>query len=268
VNEDGALLFEKLRFPGKKFTQRAKNGGGAWAYKLDGVRKVLYRLPEVVRASDVMICEGEKDADRVKSLKLSGHPSAPASGVTATTNFDGAGKWRPEYSPYFTGKHVVIFPDNDAVGKNHARQVAAWFSVCARHGLWNCLGWASRRCFRLPDLHNAEDLLSESADSTLETGEELCWSMRRKFLYSFTGHRLACRWPDSAWGKWFHLCAPKLARWLAVDLVLSLALGLPWAGFDVAPASRVAHHAGGQPRINPLAHGSVDRRQKSHNGGP
>src|SRR5205809_7696491 len=62
VNEDGVVLFEKLRFPGKKFTQRAAGPNEAWTYKLDGVRKVLYRLPEVVRASDVMICEGEKDA--------------------------------------------------------------------------------------------------------------------------------------------------------------------------------------------------------------
>jgi len=112
ADEDGTFLFEKLRYPGKKFSQRAKGVDGVWRYNLADVRKALYRLPEVVRASDVMICEGEKDADRVSALKLSGHPSAPQSRVAATTNFDGAGKWRQEYSPYFTGKHVVIFPDN------------------------------------------------------------------------------------------------------------------------------------------------------------
>ena len=47
-------------------------------------------LPEVVRASDVMICEGEKDTDRVAGLKLSRHQSAPSSQVAATTNFEGA----------------------------------------------------------------------------------------------------------------------------------------------------------------------------------
>jgi hypothetical protein len=108
--------------------QRAPGSNGVWTYKRDGVRKVLYRLPEVVRASDVIICEDEKDAERVATLKLSGHASAPLSRVAATTNFDGAGKWRPEYSPYFTGKHAVILPDNDPVGKNHARQIAALIS--------------------------------------------------------------------------------------------------------------------------------------------
>lgn len=36
----------------------------------------------------------------------------------------GAGKWRPEYNPYFEGKQVVILPDNDEVGRKHAQQVA------------------------------------------------------------------------------------------------------------------------------------------------
>jgi hypothetical protein len=44
--------------------------------------------------------------------------------VAATTNFDGAGKWRKEYAPYFLGKKVVIFPDNDEPGRKHAEQVA------------------------------------------------------------------------------------------------------------------------------------------------
>lgn len=131
TDEDGALLFEKLRYPGKRFVQRTRDAGGKWIYKLENVRRVLYRLPIVVRASDVLICEDEKDADRVAGLKLSGHPSAPSSQVAATTNFDGAGKWRSEYSPYFTGKHVVIFPDNDLIGQNHARQVAASVSQYA-----------------------------------------------------------------------------------------------------------------------------------------
>jgi hypothetical protein len=163
VNEDGAALFEKLRFPGKKFTQRMKGISGGWTYKLDGVRKVLYKLPEVVRASDVIICEGEKDADRVAGLKLSGHTSAPSSQVAATTNFEGAGKWRPEYSPYFTGKHVVIFADNDTIGKNHARQVAASvfpYALDVRVVELPGLGEHGDVSDYL-DLHGTQDLLNE-----------------------------------------------------------------------------------------------------------
>jgi AAA domain/CHC2 zinc finger len=245
VNEDGALLSEKLRFPGKKFTQRAKNASGAWAYKLDGVRKVLYRLPEVVRASDVMICEGEKDCDRVTALKLSGHPSAPSSRVAVTTNFDGAGKWRPEYSPYFTGKHVVVFPDNDVVGKNHARQVAASVFPYA----------LDVRIVELPGLgehgdvsdylglHNAEDLLNEIRKTPL-------WKPEKGNLLVDAPEFLSTVSPDIDWlvdcliqrGANGFICAPpKVGKsWLAVDLVLSLALGLPWAGFDVRRPVRTA----------------------------
>ena len=163
TDEDGDLLFEKLRFPGKRFSQRAKDANGAWCYNLAGVRKVLYRLPEVIRASDVIVCEGEKDADRVSGLKLSGHTSAPHSRVAVTTNFDGAGKWRQGYGPYFSGKHVVIFPDNDALGKKHAADIAASAYPYAR----------DVRVVELPgllekgdvsdylDSHNAEDLREE-----------------------------------------------------------------------------------------------------------
>src|ERR1700730_14594912 len=37
VNEDGVVLFENLRFPSKRFTQRTQDASGAWAYNLGGV---------------------------------------------------------------------------------------------------------------------------------------------------------------------------------------------------------------------------------------
>src|SRR5262249_4401427 len=45
-------------------------------------------------------------------------------GLLATTNPMGAGKWRSEYNEWLRGRKVVIFPDNDEPGRNHARQVA------------------------------------------------------------------------------------------------------------------------------------------------
>jgi hypothetical protein len=245
VNEDGGLLFEKLRFPGKKFTQRAKGVNGAWSYKLDGVRKVLYRLPEVVRASDVMICEGEKDADRVAALKLSGHPSAPASHVAATTNFDGAGKWRPEYAPYFTGKHVTIFPDNDEVGKCHAYQVATSISTYA----------LDVRIVELPGLGERGDvsdyLERNSAEDLLkEIRKTAHWKPEKGNLLIDAPNFLTTVSPEIDWlvdgviqrgANGFICAAPKVGKsWLAVDLALCLALGLPWAGFAVRQPARVA----------------------------
>lgn len=114
TDENGKLLFQVCRFEPKKFSQRRPDGRSGWIWNLQGVRRVLYRLPEVVKAEQVFVCEGEKDADRLRSL-----------GLVATTAPMGAGKWRPEYSEALRGKHVVILPDADEPGREHARQVAA-----------------------------------------------------------------------------------------------------------------------------------------------
>ena len=45
-------------------------------------------------------------------------------GLTATCNPMGAGKWRPDFNQYFEGKQVVILPDNDEPGRKHAESVA------------------------------------------------------------------------------------------------------------------------------------------------
>jgi 5S rRNA maturation endonuclease (ribonuclease M5) len=120
VAPDGTLLFEKQRHEPKCFTLRAPNGTGGWRYSLDGVRKVLYRLPEVMTSHVVFIAEGEKDVESIRALNLvvNGYK------ITATCNFDGAGKWSDEYSRYFAGRRVAILPDNDEPGRRHAQALA------------------------------------------------------------------------------------------------------------------------------------------------
>ena len=39
-----------------------------FVWKMDGVTRVLYRLPEILSAEEVWIVEGEKDADNPQSL--------------------------------------------------------------------------------------------------------------------------------------------------------------------------------------------------------
>lgn len=115
-DEHGELLYEALRYEPKGFSQRRPDGSGGWLYNLQGVRRVLYRLPELLAVSParwVLIVEGEKDANRLAPL-----------GFVATTCPQGAGKWRDEYSETLRGRHVAIIPDNDGPGRKHAEQVA------------------------------------------------------------------------------------------------------------------------------------------------
>lgn len=117
TNADGKLLFQTVRYgEPKNFGQRRPdpNMPGQWIYNLKGVERVIYNLPQVVSAEVVVIAEGEKDCDNLSTL-----------GLTATTSPMGAGKWRAEYNKYFHGKHVVILPDNDKPGQDHAEKIAA-----------------------------------------------------------------------------------------------------------------------------------------------
>jgi len=114
TDETGKLLFQTVRFRPKDFRQRHPNGKGGWIWSLRGVKMVPYRLPEVLQAPTVFIVEGEKDVETLMLYNLA-----------ATCNPMGAGKWREEWGKYFTGKEVVIIPDNDEPGRKHAEDVAA-----------------------------------------------------------------------------------------------------------------------------------------------
>lgn len=117
VDERGELLFQAIRFPGKQFRQRHLDvETGEWIWNLEGVRRVLYRLPEVIAAiasgTTIYLVEGEKDVERLR-----------AEGKVATCNPMGAGKWRPDYTSQLEGAHVVIVADRDEPGRNHAEAV-------------------------------------------------------------------------------------------------------------------------------------------------
>jgi hypothetical protein len=117
VDEDGRLLFQVVRSEPKSFRQRRPGESGEWIWKLDITRRVPYRLPALVEAIAseriIFIVEGEKDVDRLFGL-----------GVPATCNSGGANKWPDELSEHFRDASVVILPDNDDPGREHARLVA------------------------------------------------------------------------------------------------------------------------------------------------
>ena len=118
-DEGGELLFQVVRTPtpgGKTFYQQRPDNRGGWIANVEGVRHMLYRLPELLAADPsetVYVVEGEKDVETLRAL-----------GLVAATNPGGALKWRPEYNAELRGRNVVILPDHDDVGRRHAADVA------------------------------------------------------------------------------------------------------------------------------------------------
>ena len=120
--ETGTVLYEVLRVPladgSKTFRQRqaAKNGERP-KWSLDGVRRVPYRLPQMLQAiadgRTVHITEGEKDAHALLRVVPEGD--------AVTTNAQGAGKWEESWSEWFAGASVIIYADADDPGRRHAR---------------------------------------------------------------------------------------------------------------------------------------------------
>lgn len=109
TGSNGAIIKRfKASRPVKSASEKPK-----WVPDLKGVRKVLYRLADLKQGHLVYLVEGEKDVDTLRSR-----------GLIATCNPFGAGKWRSEYNAALRGKNVVILPDNDEAGHNHARAVA------------------------------------------------------------------------------------------------------------------------------------------------
>ena len=129
TDEKGALLAQKTRWEKTVDGKRVKTF--TWGHQEENRWKpgrngmaVPYRLPELVKAETVFLCEGEKDVDNLT-----------AQGLAATCSPDGAGtgsKWRDTYTPYFAGKTVYILQDNDDVGKKFAQYEAEKLSPVAQ----------------------------------------------------------------------------------------------------------------------------------------
>lgn len=118
-NEKGKLLYQVLKYKygeNKFYPQRQPDGEGGWIDNIEGVRRVLYKLPELLKSKDstVFMVEGEKDTDNLIEL-----------GLTATTSPMGALKWNSKYNGSLKGfKTIILIPDNNQPGKLHMRQVA------------------------------------------------------------------------------------------------------------------------------------------------
>lgn len=142
-DERGHLLYQVVRKPGKKFSQRRPHPTqpGEWIWDMKGVTRVLYRLPEVLQAvtmhQPLYLVEGEKDVETLRSH-----------GLVATCNLMGAGKWEDSYNGSLQGAQVIVLPDNDTPGARHADLIATRLRGIVR----------SLHIVRLPDLPQAGDI--------------------------------------------------------------------------------------------------------------
>jgi len=118
-DETGKLLYQTCRYAPKDFKQRRPDGKGGWIWNLYGVRRVLYRLPDLIsdvkRGLPVIIPDGEKDVD---ALVQAGIPAA------ITCNPMGGGNWRDEYSEVLRGATVFLIADREPKGREHAEERA------------------------------------------------------------------------------------------------------------------------------------------------
>lgn len=121
-DESGQILHQKLRYnlsDGKKrFVQRRPDAAGTgWIENLTGVRKLVYRLPELKGKNAILFLEGEKDVD-----------ASWAMGIPATCNRDGSSDWDQAYATQVKAQgvlRVAVIPDDDEVGVKHALAVAS-----------------------------------------------------------------------------------------------------------------------------------------------
>jgi RecA-family ATPase len=131
MDETSVLLYEVLRYEPKTFRQRRPDGNGGWIWQLGDVRRVPYRLPELLQYPDAttFVCEGEKDAGAVAALNL-----------CATTV--AGGKWTDDCVKALAGRDIIILEDADAAGCKKA--------LAAAHALHGSA--ATIRIVRLPGL--------------------------------------------------------------------------------------------------------------------
>jgi uncharacterized protein DUF3987/Toprim domain-containing protein len=141
TDQNGDLVLQVVRFTPKSFRQRRPDVFGGWRWDLKGIKKrPLYRLRELLAADPdavVFFVEGERDTLNLTRI-----------GLVATTASQGAGKIKHTDLTQLQGRDVVILPDQDKAGEDHAREVAR-----ALRGI------ASRvTVLRLPGLADKQDV--------------------------------------------------------------------------------------------------------------
>jgi predicted P-loop ATPase len=161
----------------KKFRQRRLDPArpGEWLWKVAGhVQPVLYRLPELIEVAGkgnlIVIVEGERKADLLRGW-----------GIAATCNSGGHGSvkdWAGHAWTFKPGDKVIILPDNDKAGQDHANAVAGYLKQVQVYA----------RILDLPGLGPKGDVIDwADAGATVEQLLALIESDARPWVFS-NGH--------------------------------------------------------------------------------
>jgi AAA domain len=158
VDQDGALLYQVLKYEPKSFSYRRPNGSGGWTENMDNEpRRVLYRWPDLLKYPDatVFLCEGEKDAARLAEMNL-----------CATTV--ASGSWTEECVSALAERDVIILEDNDESGRKRALEAARRL-----HGVAKSV--RIRTFHDLPDGGDASDWLDAARGRGCEAFTNFCF---------------------------------------------------------------------------------------------
>lgn len=124
-DSEGGLLYKVTRTDRmtdgmkEKFFTPAAYINGSWVNGLKNTRRVLYNLPEMLKATRagqiIYFVEGEKCAESLDKLGLCA--------VTVAGGVNGWGKYSSDFISYFKDADTVIIPDNDEPGKSLGKRV-------------------------------------------------------------------------------------------------------------------------------------------------
>ena len=101
------------------------------------IQNIPYRYADWCDEKTIIIVEGEKCAEALWER-----------GIPATCNAGGANKWPDGLNDYFKGREVIILPDNDDAGINHAKLVRKQLKQTAK----------SVKCILLDGLNDKGDV--------------------------------------------------------------------------------------------------------------
>lgn len=112
----GDVAYQTVKYEPKDFRQRRPDGKGGYIWSTKGLQPLIYRRHELSGRPTALVAEGEKDCDALWSV-----------GMPATCNHGGAGRWTHSHAAQLSEagiKNVIVVPDADMPGRNHAKSVA------------------------------------------------------------------------------------------------------------------------------------------------